>query len=555
MDIIPYLPNDNILRISILTNGEENGLTTFLKKIVVHFELNKIPTARLNFISSNPNISEETNLESDLLNVRDEIEIKVSWGDEGQTLFKGIIFKIEKNLDPDSGYETKIECKDICIDLTSEQEFVDNENFEDRMNRFLQNVSISNTVDLETYGSAVITQTHNTTPWDYLLGYLDSLGKMTSVRNGEFSVSDITKEDVEAKFVASYGVNIIEFQGKKEEADTASRVVIQYWNPNTQSVEEQESSVDSNSTQRTETISISQASYSPEIVDRISKASASRNKWSGYNGKVIVPGNQEVICGEYIKFENVNEEINDRSVLITSEHHTIENGNWTTEYAFGLENNKTFAETIANATTSTESMMGQTNSMQGLQIAIVTQIEGDPRDEFRIRVRIPAISDTGEGVWARLSSVQAGNNRGGFFIPEIGDEVVLGCFNNNPDTPVILGKLYSSAAPPPFTISDSNHIQGIVSKEGTKIVINDEELSVEISTRNGNKILVSDNQSGLIMEDENGNKIQLNRDGITLDSSKDIKLNANGNIDMEGINTNMAASGMMELKGSLININ
>ena len=66
-------------------------------------------------------------------------------------------------------FETKIECKDKCINLTRQQEVIDDETFGDKMNRFLNHLSISNEVDLESWGSEIISKTSNVSPWDYLL--------------------------------------------------------------------------------------------------------------------------------------------------------------------------------------------------------------------------------------------------------------------------------------------------------------------------------------------------------------------------------------------------
>jgi uncharacterized protein involved in type VI secretion and phage assembly len=252
----------------------------------------------------------------------------------------------------------------------------------------------------------------------------------------------------------------------------------------------------------------------------------------------------------------VNQNIDATSLVISSEHHNIENGCWNTEYNFGLENNNSYAETISSTTPSNEYRIGQSNTMQGLQIGVVTKIHEDPDNQFRIKVRIPLISEQGEGVWARLASIQAGPDRGGFFIPEVDDEVVLGCFNNNPDTPVILGKLYSSARPAPYEIKEENFIQGMVSKEGTRIIIDDEKKTVEISTKTNKKLVIGDDVKGFYVQDkESGSSISVNDKGITLDSKKDIILKATGNIKIEGVENSFKASGNMNLEGALINLN
>jgi uncharacterized protein involved in type VI secretion and phage assembly len=302
-------------------------------------------------------------------------------------------------------------------------------------------------------------------------------------------------------------------------------------------------------------IDMSQSSYDTNTIAKITDARVAKNTLNSIKGKVKTFGNLLAKYGDYLEFENVNPNVDGKALLITSEYHSIENGSWNTEYGFGLENNNSFAQSISSNTPNSNSITGQSNSMQGLQIGIVTDIL-DPQNEVRVRVRIPSISDSGDGIWARLSSFQAGNERGAFFIPEVGDEVILGCINNNPDSPVILGKLYSSFNQAPFPVEEDNSIQGFVSKQNLRIVMNDEDRSVEISTNSGNKLLISEAKKGFELEDENGNKIVMNNDGITLESIKDINLIAQGgNINAEGSKTSLKASSIMEISGQLIKLN
>jgi uncharacterized protein involved in type VI secretion and phage assembly len=190
-----------------------------------------------------------------------------------------------------------------------------------------------------------------------------------------------------------------------------------------------------------------------------------------------------------------------------------------------------------------------------LQIGVVVQIEEDPNNEFRIKVRIPALSENGEGVWARLATLNASSEMGSYFIPNVDDEVILGCLGNNPDTPVILGSLYSSAKPMPFPIESDNFKKGFVTKEGTQIILDDEKKAIELSTKKGNKLLISDDEKGFVLEDENQNKITMNQDGISIESCKDFIVKATGDVKIEGVGCNVKASGNMELKGTMIKIN
>jgi hypothetical protein len=553
MPVIPYTPEYPTLQLEILINGSNNGLHVLLKKMYISYELNKIPSAKLYFISSNPEVaSEDDGLESDMLRITDEIEIRTNSGESVETLFKGIIYRSERSAEGAEGFETKIECKDIAIRLTSQQEVVPDENFTDKMQRFLNEIGMDNDVDLDIFGEESISKTRNTTPWDYLLSYLDSLGKPTTIREGVFKTIDITSGADNSSYLALNGVNVFEFEAKEE--DCVSEVEVRYWNPESQTIETEVSVTEVENAMGREVIDMTQSSLDPNTLAQITLARAAKNRLASLKGRVKTFGNLAAKYGDYIEFENINPNIDGKAILITSEQHSIENGSWNTEFGFGLENNQSYAQNISTTSPKNGSIAGQSNSIQGLQIGVVTDIL-DPKNELRVRVRIPSISEYGDGIWARLSSFQAGNDRGAFFVPEVGDEVILGCINNNPDSPVILGKLYSSFNPPPFLIEEENNIQGIVSKNKSKIVINDEDNSIEISTDSGNKLLISEAKKGFELEDENGNKIIMNDSGITLESAKDINLSAQGNINVEGLQTTLKANAIMEISGQLVKLN
>ncbi|NJM79700.1 MAG: hypothetical protein HC854_08920 [Flavobacterium sp.] len=180
-------------------------------------------------------------------------------------------------------------------------------------------------------------------------------------------------------------------------------------------------------------------------------------------------------AGDYITFNKVNPEIDNKTLLITQEEHTFENGCWKTVYNYGLENERTFTQNTTPGLNNTHAEIGQSNSINGLQIGVVTKIVEDPNNQFRIKVRLTQLSESGEGVWARLATLNASSNMGSYFIPSINDEVIVGCLNNNPDTPIILGSLYSSNKAMPYPIEENNYKKGFVTKEETRIIMDDEK--------------------------------------------------------------------------------
>src|SRR5262249_40393044 len=156
----------------------------------------------------------------------------------------------------------------------------------------------------------------------------------------------------------------------------------------------------------------------------------------------------------------------------------------------------------------------------------VTALEGDPDGEDRIKCRLPLISASEVGIWARLATPDAGKDRGTYFRPEIDDEVVVGFLNDDPRYPVILGQCHSSARPAPEPPKDDNHHKGYVSREKLKLTFDDEKKVIVLETPAGNKVTLSEDDKGITMQDQNGNKITLNQDGITVESVKDLVLKA-----------------------------
>src|SRR5262249_45228899 len=150
---------------------------------------------------------------------------------------------------------------------------------------------------------------------------------------------------------------------------------------------------------------------------------------------------------------------------------------------------------------------GMLPAINGLQIGIVTQLENDPDGEDRIQVRLPMITTDDQGVWSRVASLDAGNNRGFFFRPEIDDEVIVGFLNDDPRDPIILGMLNSSAKPAPLQAANDNNIKAYVSRSALKMTYDDDKKSIKLETPGGRSIFMDDDSKVIQLEDGNGNKI------------------------------------------------
>ena len=223
----------------------------------------------------------------------------------------------------------------------------------------------------------------------------------------------------------------------------------------------------------------------------------------------------------------------------------------------------------------------------------------DPDGEIRVLVDVPVIKPSGDGVWARIANLYAGNKRGTFFMPEVDDEVVLSFLQGDPRFPIIVGSLYSKKNKPPYQPDSDNSIKAIVTKNDLKIIFEDKDKNIIVETPGGNTLILSDKDKKVILQNKMGgtnNTITMEGSGMTIESSGTIdiiamrdvtiksktgkvtvdattdaivkaKMNfkASGNMNAEvngtmsakvsGMMTDVGGAGMTNVKGSLVRIN
>lgn len=157
----------------------------------------------------------------------------------------------------------------------------------------------------------------------------------------------------------------------------------------------------------------------------------------------------------------------------------------------------------------------------GAFLATVISVQ-DPGNLNRIQVRIfnaDGVNDQDGPVWARVAVPFAGNNRGAFFIPDVGDEVLVVYLSGDSRFPVVIGGLWNGqdTAPDKFGGSGSSVDRWtITGKAGTKIAIIEDstgptiqfttpgQLTGKMTDSGGGSIEFSDSSQTSITIDSNG---------------------------------------------------
>lgn len=145
----------------------------------------------------------------------------------------------------------------------------------------------------------------------------------------------------------------------------------------------------------------------------------------------------------------------------------------------------------------------------GLTIGLVTNVE-DPLKQGRVKLRFPWLSDELESDWVSVVSHLAGDDRGIYFMPEVGDEMVVGFIHADFNHPVVLGGMWNGQAAAP---SPDPRQRMIRSKNGHTIRFVDSTPT-------------AGDMGALIIEDAHGNVILMSNTHVTVKAKAVLQLDA-----------------------------
>lgn len=278
-----------------------------------------------------------------------------------------------------------------------------------------------------------------------------------------------------------------------------------------------------------------------------------------------------ISLGDVVKFTGVGEKFS-KEIYVTRVRHHIKNAEWKTTIKFGLTP-KWHHESYPNI--NTPKAGGLLPPINGIQLGVVTKLEGDPDGQSRIQIVLPftGTEEAKTELWARLIQPYASGEFGFFFIPEIGDEVLVGFLNDDPRFPIVLGSLYSKSQnkiPKDMEIKDANNNKVLMTRSGMKMAFfekfekgrtKDEKAEVEkqitIETSKGHTITIAEDEKGkkgsIKIENKNEkvtNMILLDENGITISSKegKDITIEAKENLVLKGKDITVEAENTVTIK-------
>ncbi|CAM1358311.1 type VI secretion system tip protein VgrG [Tenacibaculum xiamenense] len=555
--VIATSKSPDLITYKLLVEGEELSSVYQVKSILVTKEVNRIPTAQIVLIDGEAAKRDFELSNEELLIPGKKIEITAGYHSDEETIFKGIIIKHNLKIRSNTTHLI-IECKDEAVKMTIGRksnyyfESKDSEIFEEIIGKYglEKDVEATNQKHLE------LVQ-YNTSDWDFILSRAQANGKICIVDDGKITIAkpNVSQSEIET---ITFGATLLDFDAEIDARHQVQKVASYGWNYADQElleIEGKDPSVSLNGNLSTNDLTETIGLESYELRHGGAVTDTSLQDWADakwlfqqlakVRGRVKFQGIPAVKPDTILKLEGVGDRFNGNA-YITGISHTITEGNWVVNAQFGL-NPEWFSETYD---ISAQPASGLIPAIAGLQIGIVSQLEEDPDGEERILVQIPIINNEEQGIWCRLALLDAGENRGTVFRPEIGDEVIIGFINQDPNNGVVLGMLHSSAKPSPISASDDNHEKGIVTRSDMRVVFDDDKKSINISTPAGKIITLDEDAGTIVVEDDNSNKITIDSSGILMESAGDIALKASGDVSIEGTNVSIAANAEFKAEGS-----
>lgn len=255
-------------------------------------------------------------------------------------------------------------------------------------------------------------------------------------------------------------------------------------------------------------------------------------------------GNTALRAGEAVRIMGVGEDFSGTYVL-SQTRHVIDRVGYRTHFTISGRNRSAFGPTMGSGVgTSGGAATDGATGFVGLVRGIVSE-NADPQKLGRVRVSLPWLDDKFSSGWAPVMQLGVGPKSGTFFLPAVGDEVLVGFEQGQVDRPLVIGGLFNGIDTPPQydQLLDNGAVtgRGIYSRLGHRVLLHDaQDISgITLMTADG------DVSIGLNAKDK---KLVVQCQGA-------IEIDAQGEMKLHGSKVTVQADGELILKGATIKLN
>lgn len=248
-----------------------------------------------------------------------------------------------------------------------------------------------------------------------------------------------------------------------------------------------------------------------------------------YEGSGACIGIPRLRAGDMVEIRGIGKRFSGNYTL-SKVTHTINESGYQTRFEVTQKYASSLLESLRKKISDTPSPSRQ-ERMNSIVIGKV-ETNVDKEGMGRLQLSFPHLSDVNLSDWARIATPMAGNGTGVYFLPDVGDEVLVAFEQGDINKPVVLGGLWNGPHRPPEWHKDGqNRIRMIKTKAGHTITLDDTSKAEQI-----------------IIKDKAGSTIMLQSDGtVSIEAKKDLTLKATGDINIDAANVKVKVSGFMDV--------
>ncbi|MDR3577375.1 MAG: VgrG-related protein [Anaerolineaceae bacterium] len=276
----------------------------------------------------------------------------------------------------------------------------------------------------------------------------------------------------------------------------------------------------------------------------------------------VAVGNPKLKAGCKVNLKSLGSKFSGEYFLTRTRHFNDSEDGYLTEFSISGSSSNTIDDLLNGGAGSNPGLSGN-GAPEGAVIGLVTNNQ-DPLGSGRVKIRFPWLDSDNESTWAPIVSPMAGNNRGLFILPEVGDEVLVIFEHGDMNHPFVLGGLWNGVDAPPISADQAVASSGSVkqrvwkTRTGHTITLDDSDdtpgISIVDQTGN-NKIVIDSSQNRLSIEIDGDIEIKANQN-VTVKSGANLSLQSDSNISIKASGTlDLESSATLTIKGSTVNIN
>jgi phage protein D/phage baseplate assembly protein gpV len=253
-----------------------------------------------------------------------------------------------------------------------------------------------------------------------------------------------------------------------------------------------------------------------------------------FEGSGSTIGNPKLRAGNMVEIRGIGKRFSGKYTL-SRVTHTINESGYTTQFEVSQKYTSTLLQSLRNKI----SEMPPPNEQRKIQGVVIGKVENniDPEGLGRVQLSFPHLSDVNLSNWARIAVSMAGGNKktiswGTYFLPDIGDEVLVAFEQGDINKPFILGSLWNGEKRPPEVNKGLNEKKIIKMKSGMQIVFDETPGSENLLLQDkAGSMIKMDSTTGseqLVLQDKAGSMIKMDS------ATGDVIIEAKGNVTVKG---------------------